>query len=451
MTPTSTPAKQFWEHVAPFASDLGQFDIRAWVSENAQAAPNAGFVVVLTCRSLPASEAGTNQIPPSAGPFTFHRTLIPANSLGQFLDDLANGFVRLEGRNYSLLTKEGRPPAFYYAIRDAPGSVHGLGFQLAAQPDRPDSARLQLEEMDRILQTANPPWDGVGEVLSEFFQYGMQAHELTYRSHVLIEARPGVGIIGGALTGRELRLYVSATENTDVNLMFIGYIVPPSTIFDMDVIRGRLPVRSVLAGQSPSDIVMSIELPREASRAKIVVTYRGWPVATASVVTAPVGAARRHGRSLVALKENEGFLKDMIDQGLKGQGMLETWTALALHCLGMRVMPVWAMKWDAPDVLAEGDGWHLVVECTTGTPDKDNKLAKLVRRRAEIANAVGQPILAALVTPLSRKAISESDLATAHGDEISLLGHEDMLELSTLATSAAGPRDLREFLERRAR
>jgi hypothetical protein len=147
----------------------------------------------------------------------------------------------------------------------------------------------------------------------------------------------------------------------------------------------------------------------------------------------------------------ESIRESLAAEGSQGAAQFDPAVCLLFALAGFQVIPLSRDNRlrEAPDFIAHVPGSLvcLVVECTTGPLNSNEKLGKILARAEAVRRACPEMgVQAIIVTSLEREQVLEADLHAAAQDDLAVMCGEDLDELLTLVLGGAPINDVVSLL-----
>lgn len=324
------------------------------------------------------------------------------------------------------------------------------------------------QSIDEELRSLQYPWDGIGHLMrgSGAFIYGWSTD-----TQALIDAVAPLGIALNArrceLRGAHLRLSVAALSRSAVRLSSVGFAGDDHTGKGVSGI-----IRTPARGWSKANTTWFLEKDHEVGDLRSVALFlrvKGTPIQRLDLQAIPQHAKPiRAAHALHHRASETSWLKHLLEASGSAQREFERAVSRLFGLLGFGVDYLGDEKdQNCVDAIVElGRDHLLIVECTTGTLKGDGKLAKLVRRSAELRRglrekgidvsptyrAPSDPAAASLLgrkmyTPLCVvpvmlcslpfESLAKGEISDAQTDGVAVLSREDLQTLLSAADTDA--------------
>ncbi|WP_211622670.1 hypothetical protein [Paraburkholderia domus] len=301
----------------------------------------------------------------------------------------------------------------------------------------------QQAEFLNDLRAADTPYDSVVELAAELglrsLRWDMCSLDVSALPLVAVDSSRT--IIGGRVT-----LALLAAHGIDRDSAKLGYRVLAAD--------GKIVTRKSMAGQELTWHAFETGLVGEVSVAvptgaivQCFASYEGKSLHQDWIVDPAVVANTRRVAHETFDDGLSGVKKYLFDpKQLKQNAKQFEWgVANLFYMLGFAVNPmVGPLTEDGPDVLATTpSGDFLVIECTTGSIDKDGKMSKLLSRTSDLAERLqdaghsDRKCLPIMVTSLPREAVTDLSQAAEKGVLVLTVESLERLVDDTVATRNA--------------
>lgn len=359
-----------------------------------------------------------------------------------------------------------RPP-FVYAHTSQLGGETG-GYYL------PDG---RIDALNDHLRGLTSPWDGFADLLRQGLNSG---YSVEHTSAVTLDV---VAPIGLALAGERCRL---ANGSLHVNVLAESPAVRrfASVSYALDGPSGRTTGvhHAKVADWMNDGRLSSLGFTTDAGDARtatVFLRFNKSPMAQMSLAESTQRQGRLEAAHQVFAKDTAEWERVLLESDGETSGSgdgreFEKAAARLFTFLGFAVSEIGHTKGDQPDFLATAPGYPLlVVECTTGSLRSKTKLGNLVRRSADVRDAIRLtnhlPALPHLpsspspnhphwrqceVTPLIISSlpstrVSEGERAEAGRDDVAVLDRGDLTHLLSLARRGETVGTVSEYLASR--
>ncbi|MCC9595325.1 hypothetical protein [Rubrivivax sp. JA1055] len=350
------------------------------------------------------------------------RCPVPKAALLQILEDASRGLIRVEGRQLHL---PGNAPHSHYSDSSARDSWFSPLHLQTTGGAGPGLSSTQLLALDNELRASTPPFDGLNDL---FAWLDLEPAALAGRpSSVTSRIAPPADLIVDQckLADEVLTLILHAHPSfLQERIGLMVRAVPGNGI------RGRMQVSSEISWQpseeSKREAVAKISL-KEADSALVVLMVGSATVRRQWFID----PSKARNNRLLAVQHFDHELRKVREAVLEtgDSRRFEQGIASLLFVLGFS--PAIQIETDSPDLIVSTPGGRLlIVECTLRIADFQQKLGKLVDRRASLEKYLKNSghfseVHAALVCRLPRDQIAAlSDSLLAH--KILLASHEDL-------------------------
>lgn len=405
---------------------------------------NAVWVVGLTGRvqTIPPDPVDV----PSCEGGAFRRERLPLNKVAQFLADVRNGSVMVDGTQFTI-SKEKTVHLHYDSYE--PYDLSPRAVNLNANNHNLPNGIPTIRDINGRLRSADPPWDGMDDVGHHFLELEPDLwgdnhyqiikfwvdHPVEVQSVHATESSLDVqasASMPGQLQEIEMRLVLEQQGR-----VFSRRVVKPFEGDDHVKAQATIPVDEVGGG---------------SYQAKVFIHWRGQAVGRTDVAFHSEHEETLSHRALALFSGSSAPLLDRWDMVYDKADRFEEWTVHLFNSLGWLTMPL-HKGLDSPDLMAyHADHQSIwVVECTTRTINNSGKLGKLLERsrqvQAKVANGT-QSVYSVIATPLNREDIAKHELEAAGEDDIIVLAKDDLLELAKNAQAPMTPDELHWWMIR---
>lgn len=291
-----------------------------------------------------------------------------------------------------------------------------------------DRAKLDWE-----LKAAEPPFDGLWDLLGEV---GMPIPEGDMCSMDVVLLNVAEVAASSSVAGTKATLDVIMSPRLSPRDMRIGYKV----FQHRNLVRRESQAGTVLAWQERDGMSVGrfeLEVP-EGAVLQVFLSYgheaqqQYWMVDQNSLPNPRLSAYSLFDKDLEVLRD---FLFESSQPRKNPQRDFEDGIAALLFILGFSNVNLGGMQrlQEAPDGLCcTPSGEYAIIECTTGHPDRDDKLSKLFTRALALRGTMDRvglqqrKLLSVLVTALARNEIPDAELTKAAEMRILVLCKEDL-------------------------
>lgn len=439
------PFEDFADRAEPFQDEWLGWDVRLAAIPKTQDNEAAAIVAFRVTPIQDEAELEAEPVPEAPG-MVFRREILPAHGLTDLLGDLKAGRVKVGDETFRLPDPDNGSPNFHFYMNPGYRGIHSTTFVLKADYNL-NGVQTDLNELDRALRNADPPWDGFEDALEHFLQIHEAVYDALQRVHVEVAMNIGVELFSHEINGRELTLRFFAPASTHVERLTLGFVAFTK---HSEIKRWRQPRSDVEVKRDDLGFTAGIRLPDDVIRARILASYRGHAAGTAHVTVAEGAPEMNPVRALEVLLGKDDLLADLLPQTDRQDEALERWAVVAFHCLGFQAVHIGASKSETADVVVHSpeDGSTILIECTMRTPDNKGKLAKLHHRRRQLEDALGHEVMAVLITFMKRDDVSQANRMAAHEDDISLLVREDLEQMAQWIYEIPTIAQVKTFLQR---
>jgi hypothetical protein len=315
-------------------------------------------------------------------------------------------------------------------------------------------------DFDWALKAASPPYATLDDVMDAFGLARLQNIDEWTQLVVVAETPAIIDFASSKFEDGEINVCCLTSSALDRSRLSLGL-----KYFSQSKGEGFPSVIRTHTNAAHWDVVRQSEL-RERITAKIpaggariahvFLSYDGIALHEAFVQDLAKSVNLR--RALHLALDKDGLIVEelLLKTGQSFQENFDHGVALLLNMLGFATAlhgQAWKLKDQSVDVVAlTPSGDVLLVECTTGLPNHNNKVSNLVRRLAEVRDLLerqgtGARILPVLATALP-KAQAQNDIELLRRSGVALLAREDLAEALNRTQFHADPQAFYDQLSR---
>jgi hypothetical protein len=297
------------------------------------------------------------------------------------------------------------------------------------------------DSIDSSLRVTNPAWDGVEDLIENFVMMSGWGRVGLGYSRLDIVAPMNVRLEGSRLEGDRVTVPILMTPLTKIPELSVSII---ATRGNETISRRYEELRDPQSFMPLIKMEERYTLSGKPTRVRIFLGYRGVEVDSEELLAIGHVSAPR-----ARILEHEGVTN--LQKLLEGRGdELENGTAVLFHALGFEAANYSHGFRESADIIAldERKNRALVIECTAGVLNSNDKLGKLVLRTHNLGMALqDMKFSPVVVTNISRSAISEDDKAAAQKDRIIVVTSDEIPRMIQMISEGATTEQVVRYLE----
>jgi hypothetical protein len=369
----------------------------------------------------------------------------PASELESILREATSGALRLGESEARLIGDGSQEPNLHFSAtpRGQEGSL-----------DLPEWGTLRLtgwyptwavqskraQRPDVRLQQLEIPWENKADLSTHFLRtktYHSGTPTLEFEVPIPVRFAPPT-----AFSGQELEI---AIERTDASIEEGSVAIIAE--HDVGVFRHRLTLKGLAPNNRNRIILQRVPLPTNTRRVAVRLSFLEEAADVLDFVSLPT---RGTNPRFLAVKEfHPGGLDKLLANISEKKGRdFENVVATCLELCGFAVIQHGTTGNEA-DLTAfpPNDSYCIVIECTVGRPDLNNKVGKLSQRARALQNATGRPCYPMLVTQLHRHVWNQTDQEKAGKERVAICGPPQLEEAWLKASRGAAANTIRDYFE----
>ncbi len=436
--------ERFKNEIKPFVSDWRSIDLRVIASRSADKWIYGAIRIVLDT-SEPSTET-RKDLPSIDGLLVAHERW-EINRLDELLDSLSSGEIHIDGKIVVVENANCNPKINYSFQRmDRQWSfqrfaLNNYSFYLQ------NWAGISMfegnnEAVDSLLQSSNPPWDGVRDLLTNFL--GVSPNFSSQVNTKLVEIIAPLNVkISMCAFYEDNTVLVNVEANPLIAREFVA-LSSIGLLADGSRMRLRNAEKTFY---DESNFRIEVSFGQKLVSVDLILTYHDISVDRSKIFEDP-GSEINPRLALLHKEKLENFLNSLRTEKDK---FFEDKVSLLFHVLGFSSGHYGRAYPDNLDILVfpSNNQWMLAVECTEQEIDISNKLSKLATRtKLLVAATPNISVFPVIVTKFPSAILNDSDKEKAAKERIAIITSDSFEGLIQLAIEGANSEKIRDFVLR---